>query len=617
MKHLYPKTFIWFYLLVCPFIAVAQNIIGPLDVYVSKQNPPANNVLFAGSLPAWADEGRVVNIGIYNIQGPITVDPVAYTLNGPPCPTYNATGARIPAAVQPNATATFTGNVKMQPGDIPEPGGAVDAEFSGKDNGFWTKCSTGEKTFFTLTETAKFKIHSINLVLDQHQAFVCNGMTTQIGVQTRYPAAGTGSISWVSRKGKVSIIGDDNGARLNYVASGNDVLVATLNVNGAIFRDSVILEVGEIKFAEATYHYLAPVDDDIDVTTLLAANSIKNNLQWFFNYNGGGEQPLANTKFSKAGFRAGDRCVIIAKRNGMAACQASTELRFYYIDLSIAKWQVCDGEEMPFSVVIRPAVTNALRNQLLGTVAGLAPKYSLRAASFGNPRGNTNLTFGAFNGNWASKIDNMIWYANQAAQCNNTSDYKLWVDGKINGKDIASYSYWVTADVNGGTCCNGSAYPIQEWSGFPIIRTRYDNAAGKWCGWIDAVGTFKRDVKCATTNICKPNSQYRAPIQAEENYHVGQMELTNGSVVCATMWDINNIFRGIMPRCWYASTQVNARALTWHVFFTRRNLESARSWGMFAYPSASRCAMEREAKVQTGITHRFKFSCAYPACPQP
>lgn len=603
-------------------MAQAQNVIGPIDVYVSRQNPPANNVLFSGSLPAWADEGRAINIGIYNVQGPITVDPVTYVLTGPPCPTYSPTGARIPATEPPNATATFSGTVKINAGAIPEPGNTVNAEFSGKDNGHWTKCSDGTQTTYTLTETAQFRINSINLVLDKHQAFVCNSMTTQIGVTTRFPAAGTGSISWVSRRGKVTIAnGTDAGCQLNYAAAGNDVLVATLNVNGAIFRDSVTLEVGEIKFAEATYHYLAPVDDEIDVTTLLTANSIRNNISWFYNYNGGGEMPLGNTKINKAGFRAGDRCVIIAKRNGMAACQASTELRFYYMDLNIPAWQACDGAEMPFSVVIRPPVNNALRNQLLGTVAGLVPKSETRARSFGNPAGTTVLAFAAFNGNWGSKVNNMIWYANVAAQCNDISDYKLWVTGKINGKDIESYSYTIRASVGakpgGGECVNGSAYPIREWSGVPVIRTRWDADAGKWCGWIDAVGSFKRDVKCTTTNLALPTSQWRGPVQAEEDYHVGQMEGTNGSVVCATMWDINNIFRGIMPRCWYASTQLNARALTWHVFFTRRNMESARSWAQFAYPSPIRCAMESEAKARVGITHRFKFSCAYPRCPQP
>jgi hypothetical protein len=107
-------------------------------------------------------------------------------------------------------------------------------------------------------------------------------------------------------------------------------------------------------------------------------------------------------------------------------------------------------------------------------------------------------------------------------------------------------------------------------------------------------------------------------IQAEEDYHVGQMEMTNGSRASADQWVVDNVLSGaVMLRKWYSISgdQAQSRALAWHVFITRRNAENARSWAQFAYPSATRCFMENEAKVRTGASHRFRFKCAYPACP--
>src|SRR3989442_1048953 len=88
----------------------AQTIVGPFDIYVSKQ-VPANLNIFSGSVPAYADEGRVIKVKIYNIQGPITVNPVDYNLNGPPCPTYTNTGQRIPPNPVPGNTTTFSGTI--------------------------------------------------------------------------------------------------------------------------------------------------------------------------------------------------------------------------------------------------------------------------------------------------------------------------------------------------------------------------------------------------------------------------------------------------------------------------------------------------------------------------
>lgn len=618
MKKPFTEPGLLFILLFIPFSAFSQSIFGPIDVYVSKQNPPANNVLYTGILPVSADEGRVIDIGIYDVKGPITIEPMTYTLDGPPCPTYSATGARTPADVQPSTTDTFSGSVKLDDDGMPEPGNMVEAEFSGKDNGYWTKCSDGTRTSFTHTETAKFKIHSMNLVLTQHQAFVCNSQATQIDVQTRYPAAGTGTITWTSRKGKVTVTnGSDAGCQLNFIAAGKDVLVATLDVNGVIFSDSVALDVVELKFAQPIYNYLIPVDDEVDVTTLLTDNSIRDNISWFYNYNRGGETPLDYTKINKKVFNTGDRIVIIARCKDMATCQASTELRFYHMDLKIPVCQVCDGKEMPFSIVVRPAVPDAIRNQLLSTVTDLVPRYALRHRSYGNPLGNTNLTFEPFNATWESKVKNMIWYANVPDLCNDLSDYKLWVQGKINGKDIFSFYYVITADVDPGKpCVNGEAKPSRKWSGEPVFRTRWDSTARKWCGWIDNVGSFKRDVKCTTTNVTPANSQWRAIVDAEENYHVGQIEGTT-SKLCDSLWNVNNVFRGILHRRYYASTEREALALAKEAFTKQLNLETVRSDAQFAYPSPLRCTLEREAKAKVGVTHRFRYYCAYRLCPQP
>ena len=51
--------------------------VGPFDVYVSEQggNPVP---LRSGAYNATADEGRVVNVGIFNIVGPLLVDPMNF-----------------------------------------------------------------------------------------------------------------------------------------------------------------------------------------------------------------------------------------------------------------------------------------------------------------------------------------------------------------------------------------------------------------------------------------------------------------------------------------------------------------------------------------------------------
>ena len=92
--------------------------VGPFDVYVSEQggNPVP---LRSGAYNATADEGRVVNVGIFNIVGPILVDPMNFALNGPPCPTYDIHGRRTPANPVPPNTQNFTGNISIDPANIP------------------------------------------------------------------------------------------------------------------------------------------------------------------------------------------------------------------------------------------------------------------------------------------------------------------------------------------------------------------------------------------------------------------------------------------------------------------------------------------------------------------
>jgi hypothetical protein len=211
----------------------------------------------------------------------------------------------------------------------------------------------------------------------------------------------------------------------------------------------------------------------------------------------------------------------------------------------------------------------------------------------------------------------MIWYANIASECNNLATYNLRVQGTINGQPVQSVPQAINADVNGGTCCNGSAGPTQAFVGLPTVFTRPDPAGGVlFEGYVQNWAPFVRNMVATTTIMAQANSQWRALIIAEENYHVGQIQGTNG-VLGNLQFVRANIVNAVTAGGPYlAATRLLAGNACWNAFFAARNAEIARSIAMYGYPGQPhRCAMEREAKTAVGMVFRFKMACAYPACP--
>lgn len=587
----------------------AQTTLGPYNSYVSKQMPTANNI-FSGGLPASADEGRVLKVRVTNIQGPITVNPTSYDLNGPACPTYTPTGQRIPANPLPPNIAMMSGAVTISPNNFPAPGSSANAQFTVGDQGYWTKCSQNQQVPYPQTVTVQFNIQSLNLVMATHNTSVCEMASTHVDINQRFPATG-GTVTYQSVNGRVNVSDVGTGFMMTYVSTGDDMVVATLTMGSVSYKDTVKVKVGKLAFAQARYNYLI-ANATIDLKSLLVPGSLQNNLQFTGNKNGAGEANIAAT-FNRNTYAAGDVLTVKVKSTDNVACEATTELRFYGLDIIVPNATACDGAELPFSADITPK-DNAIKNALLATVAGLAPKYVLAAVSLGNPRGNTTLTFDAFDANYKTKVRNMIWYANIATECNQLGTYNLSVGGTIGGNAVSSAAVAINADINGGTCCNGSAGPTQNFVGEPTIRTR-PAAGGGFEGFVSTWVPYTREMRATTTNICQANSQWRAPIQAEETYHVGQITGTNGVLGALQFIRVNVINGEAAGDPYWAATAANARIRCWNAFVAAENAEIARSNAMYVYPNAHRCAMERQAKAAVGIAYAFKMACAYPACP--
>jgi hypothetical protein len=589
----------------------AQTVIGPSDVYVSKQMPAVTNIL-SGGLPAYAEEGRVLKITIYNIQGPISFNQQVFNLTGPPCPTYTAHGQRIPANPLPSATANFNGAVSVPQANIPAAGTSMPAAFSVRDEGYWTKCSQNLQVQYAQTVRVNLTINSLKLAMATHSTSVCEGASTHVDISQRFPATG-GTVTYASVNGKVNVSDLGNGFMMTYVGTGDDMVVCTLSAGSVTYKDTVKVKVGKLAFAQARYNYICPVNSNIDLKSLLVPGSLQNNLAFTGSLNGAAAAPLAAT-INRNAYAPGDILTVKVKSTDNAACEATTEIRFFGLDIVIPNATACDGAALPFSADITPR-DNTVRVALLGTVVGLVPAYTLAVPSLGNPLGNTTLTFPAFNATFNSQVNNMIWYANIATECNNLGTYNLRVRGTIGGQAVQSVARPINADVNGGTCCNGAAGPTQSFVGAPTINTRANPAGAGFEGFVANWAPYRRTMLASSTNICLATSQWRALVQAEETYHVGQITGANG-VLGALQFIRANVVAAVNAGGPYiAGTAANANTVCWNAFVAAENAEIARSVAMYAYPGAHRCAMERQAKAAAGIAFRFKMACAYPACP--
>ncbi|MCX6350435.1 MAG: hypothetical protein NTX03_01070 [Bacteroidetes bacterium] len=222
-------------------LSFSQTNYGPYKVYVSKKgdNP---TVINEGSYDLSCDEGRVVDAQILEVNGPIKVDPMAFKLDGPPCPTY-VNGKRIPKDPLPNTSATVKGIVKLDPTNIPEAGTTADANFKGQDKGYWTKCSKNEKVFSTDVRNVKYSIISIQIVLDKNEVQVCKDEKLKIKVNKRFPD-NVGKITWASMNAKLEFSENDNdGCTIKGLEGGDDILTATFTVEKTTYVEKVKVKV--------------------------------------------------------------------------------------------------------------------------------------------------------------------------------------------------------------------------------------------------------------------------------------------------------------------------------------------------------------------------------------
>ncbi|MCX6351460.1 MAG: hypothetical protein NTX03_06335 [Bacteroidetes bacterium] len=584
--------------------------IGPFDIYVSVQQP-VNTAIFTGGLPASCDEGRVLDINVKNLQGPITVTPLNFHVNGPPCPTYDAHGKRTPANPPPNTVANLSGTIKVNAANIPAPGTTADAQFGLKDDGYWTKCSNGVKTQYPQVVTSLYKIHSLKLVLSPKPASVCKGTQTIIQVAEIYPATG-GTITWQSMSGKIAITSSSNAkCSIDYVSSGDDVLVGTLTVGGATYRDSVKIKCGEVAFKQAKYCEFV-VDDKIDLKTLLTDKSVKTDLEWKKSKNGGaGVDISASPIIDLKTYAPGDVEVVTVKWKN-TTCEATATFKLFGLALDIPNNGVCDGAPLPFKVVVTPVDPDC--PNLLATVGGLTPKSKTTVASLGNPAGTTVLEFEATGGVGNYKVKIMYWYSDVATNCNDLGRYKLWAEGTARGKALKTPEYNITADAS-GACVNGGASVTRTFTGVPNIQPGREAAGARrfYC-YVSAQNTFARSPQGATTIDCHANSQYRTMIVAEENYHVGQIQGTNG-VLCNALWLLANVYNAQLNVRYYGATQQEAIDNCTDAFWAARDAEVARSSALIVYPAALRCAVEAEAKAAVRSSHHAVMRCSYPRCP--
>ena len=599
----------------------ATYTFGPFDVYVSVQQP--DFTIYKGGAGASADEGRVIDIDIANIQGPILVNPKNFHLNGPACPTYTATGRRIPATPAPNTSASFQGIIRLDGDNIPAPGTSQPAQFSAKDNGYWTVCSKGIQNGFNQIAKVLMNIKSINIKLSPRTVYVCKGTKGYAMVADIFPATG-GTVTWaLVGGGKAKITNSSNAkCELDYVATGDDKLVATLTVGSVKFNDTVLVKASELQFTKKEYDYLI-VDNKINLKNLLTPTSTKTDLTWLASKGGdeAAELPADNPVLNIKDYAPGDEVTVtVIPKDGPGTCEATATFKFYGLGLEAANETVCDGEELPFVAVTIPDA-GAASAALLGSVAGLQPKSKPSVASKGNVAGTVQLRFTPFDATFNSKVRNMIWYSNQADNCNDLGDYKLWAEGTVNGVAIKSTEIDIHANAD-GSCVNGSSSVTQEFTGLPGLRVGQEavgagtgpGGARQWFAYVSDIGTYARDPKGDTKVDCDANSQFRALVAAEETYHKGQIEGNNG-VLCATLWIVANVYNPRLNVRVTRATRAAAITAASDAFWTSQDNEITRCSAMFAYPQPKRCALESEAKANVRASYILVMKCAYPRCP--
>jgi hypothetical protein len=594
-------------------VSRGQNVLGPYDKYVSVQEP-ANNIIASGSYPASADEGRSINLQIINIQGPINVSPASVQLMGPPCPTYDTHGNRNPSTPAPPNTMTFTGKVTVDAANFPVPGTMIPAQFTGKDLGYYTHCAAGQKVPEDSQRTVKFNINSIKIALDRKDVGLCLGGSCQVSVANIFPAK-KGTVTWASVNGNFTVTGDNTGATLQGTKAGDDFLVATFKVDNVSFKDTAKVSVGTVAFAKAENLVPHYKDGTLDCNTLLTKNSVKKDLRWRI-VNPGTLTGKIDSLTGIFTFPAnpGGIYTIEVKIKGSKTCVATTKVIMLGFSVVLnVKRTYCDGEEAKLKIVPVPASVKPAELAVFGKIE----LYSETKNKFvGNPADKEKLEFAALDASYNSSVLNCYWYSSDLkGGCDPYSNHYLRAKAKVNGNEVKSLNDpTLLISINNPQCITGWTAAVRTFTGAPKFKLDIANIGGRKVRVVvvDDEGTLKRDPKGKVTSIkYNKKSQFKDFIVDEEDYHVGQIEGTNGNL-CADLWLVANVMtnlRNLQGQGWLNLAAANQAAL---IAITAEN---TRCNNMLVYPADKRCKIEKEAKAATKIKYGYNYECAYPKCP--
>lgn len=591
----------------------SQNVQGPFKVYVSVQggNP---NPLFRGSYAAFADEGRHIDVRMINIVGPLILNPASYNLTGPPCPTYDTRGRRTPENPVPPNTQLFRGGVFLDSSRIPEPGTLTEAEFTGKDFGYWTRCSENRRIPYDSSGKVKINIYSLWVKGAQRELKFCKlGDSLNLTLAQRFPT--TARVTFQSLNGKVLLTPSEASCWVKSNTHGLDQIVITISGRGVgasgstYYRDTVKVIITEVKFTSAKKDILWKPAGQVNLKSLLTSNSDTTDITFEIQDDAGSR--AARNGMLQMGADKGYSADVIAKSLRNPSCSSKIELRWVWFALDWTSGNTKnDGEEAPFTLVPVPADADPA---LLNGISDIEFKSEHVGRSWGNPGGHAALTFETVNaGRREFKIKNAWWFANQADECNTDCDYRIMVNCKSGGVATGFLrGDNFTVDISS---MNGEAGPTQLYTGEVRINFAPDGAGGVNVTFT-ALGTFARNIRAAARIIdCPAASQFNKMISDEENYHVGQIEGRNG-VLCAGLWDVNNIWNAINGTVHNGANRAAATAVARAAFNAAITAENTRSSGLIAYPQPLRCRIEAEAKRAVRASHRFKMACAYPRCP--
>ncbi|MCX6351379.1 MAG: hypothetical protein NTX03_05925 [Bacteroidetes bacterium] len=105
-------------------------------------------------------------------------------------------------------------------------------------------------------------------------------------------------------------------------------------------------------------------------------------------------------------------------------------------------------------------------------------------------------------------------------------------------------------------------------------------------------------------------------VKDEENYHVTQLEGNADANLTADLWNDVAVMNTAATIWWASGSAAFSVARVNQGVLATIVAENNRSNNMFIYPRPRRCALEKLAKINTGIKYGYHFPCAYSLCPQ-